>query len=256
MDVSLLSPEVLIAAVAVTLGASFVKGAIGFAMPMLMISGLTLFLPGEQALGALIVPTLIANIWQAFRGGVGHAFSILKEFRWYIGMVLVMIGLSAQLVRVLPQPVLFLCLGVPITFFAAVMLIGWIPAIPDARRRLADVVIGGIAGFSGGVSGVWGPPTVAYLAAIGADKERALRVQGVVYLGGAIVLLFAHLRSGVLNGATLPLSFAMVPPMVIGMMIGQLVQDRLDQARFRKVMLCALLVVGANLVRRGIVGFG
>lgn len=247
-------PEILVAATAVTLLASFVKGAVGFAMPMIMISGLTLFLPADQALAALIVPTLLANFWQAFRGGLPNVLDILREYRLYLVVVLVFIALSAQLVGVLPQPILFICVGLPITVFAASMLIGWVPRIAPRRRWLADCLIGVVTGTSGGVSGVWGPPTVAYLAAIGAPKERAIRVQGVVYFAGAVVLLLAHLRSGVLNAQTVPLSVAMVVPMVLGMVLGQAVQDRLDQGLFRKVMLAVLIVVGINLVRRGVLG--
>lgn len=254
MDLSLLSSQVVLGVVAVTLVASFVKGAVGFAMPMIMVSGLSVFLPAEQALAALILPTLLSNFWQAFRGGIGNALNVLRDFRWYIGVLLVVIALSAQLVGKLSQPVLFVCLGLPITVFATVMLVGWIPAIPAGKRRLADVLIGSVAGFSGGIAGVWGPPTVAYLAAIGATKQRAIAVQGVVYLAGAVVLFFAHLRSGVLNHQTIPLSIATLPAMVVGMWLGVKVQDRLDQVRFRKVMLITLIVVGANLVRRGVVG--
>ena len=45
-------------AAAITLMAGFVKGAVGFAMPMIMISGLGSFMAPELALAGLIVPTL------------------------------------------------------------------------------------------------------------------------------------------------------------------------------------------------------
>jgi len=66
------------AAATVTLVASFVKGAVGFALPMIMISGLATFMPAEQALATLIIPTLLANLWQGLRGGWAQVASVLR----------------------------------------------------------------------------------------------------------------------------------------------------------------------------------
>jgi len=247
-----IGPGLLAAAAAITVFASFVKGAVGFAMPMIMISGLAGFLPADQALAALILPTLLANLWQALRGGLAGARQVLRTYRRYIAVLLAGIVVSAQLVAVLPQAALFLLLGGPITAFAALQLSGWAPRVPPARRGLADLGIGAVAGLAGGISGVWGPPTVVYLTAIDAPKAQAMQMQGVVYGLGALMLTAAHLNSGVLNRDTVPLSLAMVPPMLLGMWAGQAVQDRLDQTRFRRAMLAVLIVAGLNLIRRGL----
>lgn len=252
MDPLLLAPSLLAAAVAITLLASFVKGAVGFAMPMIMISGLASVMPAERALATLIIPTLLANLWQTLRGGLPEAWGVVREFWRYIVVVLVVIALSAQLVTALPPGVMYLLLGGPIVVFALMQLAGIAPRIAPAFRWAADLGIGLIAGLMGGLSGVWGPPTVMYLLAIDAPKRAAISVQGVVYGAGSVVLMLSHLRSGVLNGDTAPLSVAMVLPMIVGLWAGQRVQDRLDQARFRRAMLVVLAIVGLNLVRRGL----
>ena len=54
-------------AMLVTLVAGFVKGAVGFATPTIMISGLGSFLAPEIALAGLILPTLVNNVMQALR---------------------------------------------------------------------------------------------------------------------------------------------------------------------------------------------
>lgn len=241
-----------VAACAVTLLAAFVKGAVGFALPMIMISGLASFMPAHEALAALIVPTLLSNLWQAARGGLRPAALVLHEYRLFLLVLLVLIALVAQLVPGAPQAALFLGLGVPVVVFASAQLAGMRLHIPPARRGLADLGFGTVAGISGGISGVWGPPTVLYLAAIDAPKAQAIRVQGVIYGAGAVVLLAAHLRSGLLNAQTLPLSLWLVAPMVVGMLAGQSVQDRLDQQLFRRATLAVLVVVGLNLIRRGV----
>ncbi|MEM8956426.1 MAG: sulfite exporter TauE/SafE family protein [Pseudomonadota bacterium] len=251
----LITPLALALAVAVTLLGGFVKGAVGFAMPMIMISGLASFLPAEIALAALIFPTLVSNLQQTFREGVAPAVEAARNFWRYLIIVLVVIALAAQLVAVLPQHMLLLCLGVPITALAALQLVGWRPRItPEARAR-ADVGVGVASGIMGGLSGVWGPTTVLYLAALDTPKSVSVKVQGVVYSAGAIVLTLAHLRSGVLNAATIPLSAVLIIPAVFAMWVGFQVQDRLDQTRFQRWTLVVLVVAGLNLVRRGLSGF-
>ncbi len=249
-----IDPILLAVAVVLTVVAGFVKGAVGFALPMIMISGLGSFLSPEVALAALILPTVAANLWQALRDGITAALASALRFRVYIGIVLLFIAGSAQLVRILPDWILYLILGAPVTIFAVAQLMGWRLHLKPAHRRRAEVIIASIAGFIGGLSGVWGPPTVAYLTAIDTPKVEHVRVQGVVYALGAVVLLAAHLNSGVLDGHTAPLSAALIAPAMAGMFLGFWVQDRLDQARFRRATLAVLAVAGLNLVRRGLVG--
>ena len=80
-----------------------------------------------------------------------------------------------------------------------------------------------------------------------------MRIQGVIYGLGALVLAVAHLQSGVLRAETLPLSALMVPPAFVGMWLGLKVSDRIDQATFRKATLIVLAVAGLNLLRRALV---
>lgn len=251
---SLMSPTALALAALVTVVAAFVKGAVGFALPVIMISGMASFLPADLALAGLIVPTLLGNLMQVSRGGLAPAWRAMVAFRRYLAVVLVAIALSAQLIVVLSDAALYLIVGGPVAIFAALQLAGWRPQVPTNRRGLADLGVGAFAGFTGGLSGVWGPPTVAYLTAIDTPKTESIRVQGVVYTCGSVILLLSHLRSGVLDAETLPFSLALVVPMAIGMVLGFLVQDRLNQTLFRRAVLVVLIAVGLNLVRRGIIG--
>ena len=249
---TLLSPTLLIAALGMAFVGGAVKGVVGFAMPMVLISGLTGFLPPEVALAGLILPTLVTNGIQALRQGWRAAIDSIREFRLFLGCGLVMLLGSAQLVSLLPSKTLFLMMGVPIVVFAGYQLVGWRLSIPPEQRTRYEVIIGSFAGFIGGISGVWGPPTVAYLTAIEAPKQVHMRVQGVVYGLGAVALVVAHLQSGVLNATTFQFSALLILPAFIGMWAGGLVHDKIDQQAFRKATLAVLLIAGFNLIRRGL----
>ena len=239
-------------AAAVTLFAGFVKGAVGFAMPMIMMSAFGSFLPAEVALALLILPTLVTNVAQAFRQGPAAAWASTVKYRGHIAMVVIFLIVSAQFVREIPQALMYGLLGVPITLFAAWQLAGRSLKFRLEHRGRAEVALGIVGGLYGGISGIWGPPLIIYLLSIGAEKTEQIRVQGVVFLIGAVVLTAAHLTSGVLNAQTVPLSALMVVPAALGMWIGFRVQDRLDAARFRRWTLVLLVLTGLNLVRRAL----
>lgn len=249
-----LPPGLALGAAAVALFAGFVKGAVGFAMPMIMISGLGSFLAPEIALAGLIVPTLVTNVAQAFRDGRAAAGAVVRGFWRLIGLVVLGILLAGQIVTAIPQAVYLLILGVPIVLFGVTQLAGLALRFDPRHARRVEVGTGVVAGFFGGISGVWGPPLIAYLLTLGVDKRTFVRVQGVVYGIGAVALLAAHLRSGVLGATTWPFSAAMVVPALAGMALGARLQDRLDPAPFRRLTLVILTLAGLNLIRRGLTG--
>ncbi len=186
-----LTPQAFAAALAITCFAGFVKGAVGFAMPMIMISAFSSFLPPETALAGLILPTLISNLAQAFRQGVAPAWETVITYRRMLIATVIFIVISAQFVRAIPQDLFLLLLGLPITAFAALQLAGVGLALRLEHRTRAEWILGAIGGLYGGVSGVWGPPLLVYLLSIKADKLETVRVQGVVFLIGAAILMIS-----------------------------------------------------------------
>jgi hypothetical protein len=247
-----LTPAALAAALAITLVAGFVKGAVGFAMPMIMVSGFSGFLTPEMSVAGLILPTLATNLSQAFRQGVPAARATALAYRRFLAGTVAFILVSAPLVTVIPKDAFLLLLGVPITGFAALQLAGVPLALPLRHRARAEWGLGVVGGLYGGVSGIWGPPLLVFLLSTGADKAQTVRAQGVVFLIGAVALLAAHLGTGVASPRALAFSALLVLPALAGLAAGYAVQDRLDQARFRRWTQVLLVLTGLNLVRQAV----
>nr|WP_238529759.1 sulfite exporter TauE/SafE family protein [Pseudooceanicola batsensis] len=254
MLIDLVPLPALAACLFVGLLAGVIKGMVGFAMPMIMISGMGSFVSPELALAGLILPTLATNGWQAMRQGGAAAWAAVKRFRIFLTVGLVALVVSAQMVRILPANVMLLLIGVPIVVFAVTQLMGRQLTLGASPSRWIEVSVAAFAGFIGGFSGVWGPPTVAYLTALQTPKQEHVRVQGVIYGLGALALLGAHMASGVVRAETLPFAVVLLVPALLGMWIGFKVQDRIDQQAFRKATLVVLLLAGGNLLRRGLMG--
>ncbi|PWG18523.1 sulfite exporter TauE/SafE family protein [Salibaculum griseiflavum] len=255
MDIfaSIDSAALLAAVIAVTLLAGVVKGAVGFAMPLIMVSGLGMLLEPRIAVAALILPIVMSNGLQVLRAGLDEAMQAIRDYWLYLLIVCTMILISAQFLTVIPTDTMFLVLGIPVVLLCAIQLLGLRLSIPENRRTLGAVIAGFLSGAMGGLAGTWGPPTVLYLVAIDTPKARQLVVQGVIYGLGSVMLLLGHLQSGVLNRDTVGLSAFLIIPAAFGMWAGFKLQDRIDQATFRKVTLLVLLLAGLNLIRRGLV---
>lgn len=247
-----LSTEALAVALAVALFAGFVKGMVGFAMPMIMISALSSFMSPEMALAGLIVPTLVTNISQALRQGIAPAVETTRQYNLFLKAMVVGIAISAFGMKFLPTEALFLALGVPITIYAALQLSGRSLTFRVEHHAKAEVTLGAIGGLYGGFSGVWGPPMLVYLMSTGTPKLETVRALGVSFLLGAVVLLAVHVQTGVVTLWTFVFSCLLTVPAQLGMQVGYWAQDRLDQARFRWWAQVVLVVMGLNLIRRAL----
>lgn len=241
-------------AIAITLLAGIIKGAIGFAMPLVMVSGISSLVDPKLALAAIIMPIVVSNIWQTFRAGWTAAVEAARDFWRYVVVVCVTIFAVAQLVPIIPTRMFYLVLGVPVVTLSMIQLLGVRFSIEEEQRRWAEWLAGIVSGVFGGLAGTWGPTTVLYLLAINTPKTRQIVIQGVLYGVGSVSLLFAHLQSGILNAASAPLSIALVVPAMLGMWFGFQIHDRLDQDRFRQITLIVLVIAGLNLLRRGLFG--
>jgi uncharacterized membrane protein YfcA len=178
---------------------------------------------------------------------------LIEHWR-YITLVCIMILVAAQFVQHIPADTMFIVLGVPVVALCLIQLIGWRPVIKPRWRRLFELCAGTLSGTLGGLAGTWGPPTVLYLLALDTPRARQMAVQGVIYGLGSVMLLAGHLKSGILNADTWGFSAILVLPALIGMWLGFKLGDRFDQERFRRLTLLVLIVAGANLIRRGVMG--
>ncbi len=227
-----------------------IKGVVGFGMPMIFITFMTMYVDPALALGILILPTLTTNAWQACRQGTSAAIVSLYEHRWFLGITSVSLLITTQIVPLLSQTLFFICLGLFVIGLATLMLIGW---RPWRRNNIGlSIFCALVAGVGGGLSGVWGPPTVVYLSKDSLKKEAQVRAQGVIYGLCSIFLFLGHVQSGIATAPVLALGLCAIIPAFFGQWIGFKIQESINQVLFSKITLCILLVAGLNLIRRGL----
>ena len=226
----------------------FVKGSIGFGLPLIALSLLSLFIPVKMILAILVIPILTSNFWLSVSGG--------EFFRTLINFRLLLLGLCAgtligvSVLSMIDISLVNLTLGIIIVVFIGMELILPDFSFNDDSHSVVGMVCGLLAGVMGGVSASMGPPLTMYLTALNLPKEVFVRTLCTFFLVGGIVLAVALSGVNILNGDTAVLSAMASVPVFIGVEIGKRLRHRISQNYFKKGVLIMLAVIGVNLISK------
>jgi uncharacterized protein len=234
--------------------AGITKGMTGFAMPLIMVSGMTAFIDPRLSIASVVIPTFVSNAWQALRQGPAAAWAVTRKYRVLLITTLSMIYVCAQLIEGLAFQSLFLLLGAVVFTVSVVQLLGFHLQLKPQHHTIGAVVAGSVAGFFGAIAGTWGPPSIIYLLAIGTEKSEQVRIAGVSFGLGALMFWVAHHHSGLVTPQALGLSIVLLIPVCAGLVIGTRMQNKVDQAVFRNITLWVLLVASLNIMRKAVMG--
>jgi len=197
-----MTPSFTIIALAftVTFFAGFTKGVSGLALPLVMMTALSVFLPVPLVVAMITLPALVTNIIQARSSGWMAALESLREF-WILNAVLFVTTLvCTRLVVTLNEQVLLLVLGIGTACFVSIQMVGPPHVLPRAWRKPIELLAGIVAGFFGGLSGLWGTILTVYYLALRIDKEAFIRAAGSPGLRAAFRSRSATFTTGYSTG--------------------------------------------------------
>lgn len=232
--------------------AGLVKGIAGIGIPLVGVSLLSLVLSVPQAVALLPVPIIIANAWQAIAGGL-----FVQTCRRYALLILAMgAGTFAggALLAYVREDVLLILLGLVILAFAGAEITRFRVRVPPHHQRLAGTAAGLVGGLLGGMSGVFGPPVIMFLASLGLRKEEFVATISTIYLATGFLLGAMLAGYGVAGGAELLWSALATLPLFAGLAVGQFTRRLVSESLFRKVLMALLVLIGLNLLRKGLAG--
>lgn len=227
-----------------------VKGMVGIGIPLVSISLLSLFLPLTDAVALLPVPMIVANVWMSFAGN--HFLPALRRF-W--PLVLAMFAgtvVGAHVLAALDLAALNLLVGIFVVVFCLSSHVNPALRLPDRYEAGAGVVAGAVGGFMGGLSALFGPPLIMYLASLRLDRDTFVGVISSIYLCCSVTLVVVFGSVGVMSRAQFAESVIACVPLLIGVWVGRRFRGRIDETVFRKLLLVALLGVGVRLIAIGL----
>ncbi len=231
--------------------AGVVKGVVGIGIPMVSIALLSLAISVPQAVALLPVPILVANTWQAFKGG--HFKSSLQRYRPLIIALGMGMVIGAMLLKHVDDRVLQGIIGIAVMLFSITSLSTPELRVPARSEKWIGACAGALGGVLGGMSSLFGPPIMMFLVSLHLAKDEFVAVIGTVYLLGGVFLLVALAGVRVMGPEELVLSALATPPLLAGMALGQRLRDRISQEAFRKGLLITVMLIGASLLARAVI---
>lgn len=232
--------------------AGFVKGTAGVGLPLTAIGILTFFTDPRTAFAISLLPILLSNVIQLWR--VGGVMQAIPRYLPFLVTLVVVIPISLKLTADASERLLLGVIGGVIMAFIALNVTKWAPYIPERHDRAAQIAAGIASGILGGMVGIWLPPMLIYITARRVQKDEFVRATGLLLFAGTVPLFFGYIHEGFLDGPLLWLSAALLVPNTIGLLIGERLRSRLSDDTFRKVVFFIFFVMGANMLRRAIMG--
>ncbi len=165
-------------------------------------------------------------------------------------MVAIPVG-SFALVR-LDAGTVSILMGCAVAAFAMASLLRPTMRIAPRFERPTSIAAGALGGFTGGMTLIGGPPVIMLLVALRLEKEEFIGIIGLVYLTQLIPAGFSLAGMGVLRAEHIVPGLAALIPVGAALLAGQWVRKRIDQERFRKVLLVSMVLIGLNLIRKAL----
>jgi uncharacterized membrane protein YfcA len=242
-----------IAIAATFLLAGSVKGVIGMGLPTVSLGLLAATLDLTSAMAILLVPSFVANLWQATSGGNGRA--IVVRLWPFLLMATLTIGVGALALIYVNPSYLSILLGMLLIVYSALNLSGVRFSIPPHKEKWLGAALGAINGIMTGMTGSSVVPGVMYLQAIGLPRDMLVQAMGILFTATTVALAVALGKSQILTAELALISAMAVIPAITGMLIGQRVRRLLSEVRFKKVFFVSVFILGLFIIAKTLILF-
>jgi hypothetical protein len=161
--------------------------------------------------------------------------------------------IGASLVDNLSQTLLKFLLGTFLIVISVMFLLR--PKLAFSTNRNSLVLGGGISGFIVGLIGTGGAFRAVFLTGLKMDKEKYIATAAVIALGTDATRIPSYVSAGFLLEQyyyLIPILFATA---VAGSYVGRKIVTRLDQDKFKKLVLVAVILASIKFIVDGITDF-
>ncbi len=245
-----LEPGAFLAVLGIFVFGGFVKGGLGFGLPLATISLLPLVVPIDMALAINTVVQPVANLGQLW--GSGRAGEAIARF-WPMVIPLGLgVALGAAFVTSVDPATLTLLLGLFIMAFTVLTLRGLVLPVPPGRERSAGLATGFAAGLVGALTAANGPVFVMYLLSLKLQRALFRATLGFLFVVSGAMVAGGFLTVGVLDGPRALVALLCIPSAFLGMWAGTALSNRLAAEAFRRAVLAGLFGLGLNFTLRGL----
>lgn len=226
--------------------ASFVHGLAGFGIGLVSLA----FLPFVMSpVTAIVVMTIYTIVF---------SFGMLVPLRREVKLrALALLGagtlagtpLGVWVLAALPVTVLTRLIGAALI---AIVSLEWLGIYPARLRGSRWALGAGVAaGVAGGAVGTPGPPVVLYTATQEWSPRAVKATLQAFFLINQAVILVGYWWAGLVTPDVWRATAVFFAPAALALVLGVALFDRVDQARFRRIVFAVLFASGAALLVRG-----
>ncbi|RBP14044.1 hypothetical protein DFR50_11068 [Roseiarcus fermentans] len=232
--------------------AGVVKGVTGMGLPTVAMGALGALLSPLVAANLLIVPAFVTNVWQLF---AGPGFLPLIRRLWpMLASIVAGTWAGASLLTGGNPRLTTAALGATLAVYALYALVARPLSLPARLEPWLGPLVGAATGMVTGATGVFVIPAVPYLQSLGFDKEDLVQALGLSFTVSTVALAAGLAAHGAFRLDNLaPSSLALVPAL-LGMAAGQVVRRRVSPTTFRRWFLIGLVILGAEMLLRPLLG--
>ncbi len=242
----------IVALVTVTfLVGGFIKGTTGLGLPPVALAFMAAPLGVKAAMGIMLGPCVITNIWQAL---AGPSLGELVRRLWnYLLAAVVGIWFGVNILAASSGDFLLGVLGLFLALYSIFSLKTPQMPPPGDHERVFSPLFGGLGGIMFGMTGTFLVPGVLYLQTLGLKREMMVQALGLTFvtISSALAVSFARHSLVPLDMALISL-YALLPT-VVGLMVGTRYRHRISEAQFRRLFFIALLAMGIYMLVQAII---
>lgn len=158
--------------------------------------------------------------------------------------------LAANLLIYIPKNIFILLLGIFLLTFSILSLLEHDFTILATKR--SAVVGSALSGFFAGLMGAGSVVRSAFLTAFGLNKIKYMAVAAAVALSVSLTRIQVY----ILNGFLKPDFYFFIPILIMialfGSFMGKTVVNKIQQNKFRKIVLIAIAIISINFIIRGL----
>ena len=218
--------------------------------PLIATPTVALLLDIRTAITILILPNIVMDIAQVFRGGFPAA--VLRRFAWFFVLTVIGVFLGTKLLATLPLWVLNFCLGVMVLIFVVSNWLRFDFTISPRLEKRLSLPAGFISGFLNGMTNAAGPALAIYLYGLKLPKLEFIKSIATIFIVTKLSQLAAVSTWNLFNWATLSLSLGVTLFVLLGFYGGLKTQDRINQQNFSRGLVVLLFVIGVTLLVRAL----
>ena len=243
-----MDPALVLAAAIVLLLSGFVQGLVGFGSALVAVPLLSLFMNPKVVVPLTLVHGLLMNMYLSVRnrGNIQRKRVLPLFLSGALG-----IPFGAAILIILPSNALKVLMGIVISIFSLLLLFGI--SYRMKREGKALIPVGLASGILNGSVSMSGPPVILFLSNQNVKKAH-FRANLVTYffLLNIVTMIIFH-ATGILSEDILILSLILVPPLPVGILVGENLSHRVSEEWFRKIALILVMIAGLTALLTGLI---